>query len=85
MRIELAKQPEKVVSKLDKPTKKRIKEALDKIPDGDIIVLQGSNGSFRLRVGSWRIIFSYITIDDEKAVLVEKIAPRGEVYKGVRA
>ena len=82
MQIELSKQASKVITKLDKPTKKRIKGALEKIPKRDIIVLQGSEGSFRLRVGSWRILFSYIIIDDEKAILVEKIESRGGVYKG---
>ena len=82
MKIELSKQASKVITKLDKPTKQRIKKALQKIPDGDIVVLQGSTSSFRLRVGSWRIIFSYVTIDDEKAILVEKIDSRGGVYKG---
>jgi len=40
--------------------------------------------ALRLRIGSWRIIFSYITIVDEKAILVEKIDSRGGVYKGAR-
>jgi len=83
MHIELSKQATKVIKKLDKPTKQRIKQALERIPDGDIVVLQGSEDSFRLRVGSWRILFSYIMIDDKKAILVEKIDSRGGVYKGV--
>ena len=83
MQIELSKQASKVIIKLDKPTKQRIKGALKKIPDGVIVALQGSNGSFRLRVGSWRIIFSYVMILNEKAILVEKIDSRGGVYKGV--
>ena len=84
MEIELSKQASKVIARLDKPTKQRIKKALQKIPDGNIVTLQGASGSFRLRIGSWRIIFSYITIVDEKAILVEKIDSRGGVYKGAR-
>ena len=78
---------------MDKPTKSRIKEAIEGIPKGDIKVLQGSENSYRLRVGDWRILFSYFETErkdettgeiiTEKAILIEKIAPRGEVYKGV--
>jgi len=41
----LSKQASKVITKLDKPTKKRIKSALEEIPEGDIIVLQSSEDS----------------------------------------
>jgi mRNA interferase RelE/StbE len=57
-----------------------MKKAIEAIPSGDIKPLKGSDGSFRLRVGDWRIIFSYVS---EDIILIEKIAPRGEVYKGV--
>lgn len=33
----------------------------------------------RMRVGGWRIVFSY---PDKNTILIEKIAPRGDVYKG---
>ena len=49
-------------------------------PGRDIKPLQGYPGSYRLRVGDWRILFSYPASD---VLLIEKIAPRGEVYKGV--
>lgn len=65
---------------MDRTTKQRIKTAIEKIPDGDIKPLQGVKGSYRLRVGGWRILFSY---PEAGVVLIEKIAPRGEVYKGV--
>ncbi len=37
MDIEYTKQAVKQISKLDKPTKKRIKEGIEKIPMGDIM------------------------------------------------
>ena len=93
MDIQYSKKAVKVINRLDKPTKSRIKEAIEGIPKGDIKVLQGSENSYRLRVGDWRIIFSYFETErkdettgeiiTEKAILIEKIAPRGEVYKGV--
>ena len=71
---------EKAINGMDKPTKHRIRSAIEAIPNGDIKPLKGLSGSYRLRVGDWRIIFSY---PEKDTVLIEKIAPRGEVYKGV--
>ena len=76
MNIEYAKRSVKAINGMDKPTKHRIRSAID----GDIKPLKGLSGSYRLRVGDWRIIFSY---PEKDTVLIEKIAPRGEVYKGV--
>jgi mRNA interferase RelE/StbE len=80
MQFEYAKRAVKAISSMDTKTKQRIKVGIEGIPSGDIKPLKGSNGSYRLRVGDWRIIFSYLQKD---IVLIEKIAPRGEVYKGV--
>lgn len=80
MEISYAKAAVKVISGMDKATKQRIKAAVEKIPAGDIKPLKGSNGSYRLRVGSWRILFSY---PEHDIILIEKIGPRGDVYKGV--
>ena len=41
--------------------------------------LRGREGSFRLRVGDWGVIYSLD--DDRKVLLVAKIAPRGQVYR----
>ncbi len=80
MNIEYSKRSVKAINGMDKPTKQRIRTAIEAIPKGDIKPLKGISGSYRLRVGDWRIIFSYPA---ENTVLIEKIAPRGEVYKGV--
>ena len=80
MNIEYSKKSIKAINGMDRPTKQRIKAAVEGIPNGDIKPLKGADGSFRLRVGDWRIIFS-CPADD--VVLIEKIAPRGEIYKGV--
>ncbi len=80
MDIEYSKQAVKTIKGLDRSAKQRIKEAIEKIPHGDIKPLKGSKDSFRLRVGDWRILFSY---QGENIMLIEKIAPRGGVYKGV--
>ena len=71
------------LSSLDKPTKSRILSALDGLamipPLGDIATMQGMRGFFRLRIGGYRAIF---TVDDkEKAIYIQAIGPRGDVYK----
>jgi mRNA interferase RelE/StbE len=70
----------KTLERMDASTKQRIREGVSKIPAGDIVKLQGHTNLYRLRVGNWRVVFSYVEADK---VLVEKIAPRGQVYKGV--
>jgi len=80
MEISYARAAVKVINIMDRATKQRIKAALEKLPEGDIKPLQGSKSSYRLRVGDWRILFSY---PEHGIVLVEKIGPRGGVYKGV--
>lgn len=79
MNITYSRVSVKVISKLDRPTKQRIRNAVERLPEGDVRPLSGSVRLYRLRVGDWRIVFSY---PDGNTVLIEKIAPRGEVYKG---
>ena len=80
MEIRYSKAAVKVINSMDRPTKQRIRAAIEKLPEGDIKALKGSKGSYRLRMGDWRILFSY---PEHDIILIEKIGPRGEVYKGV--
>lgn len=80
MNIEYSKRAVKAINNMDSRTKRRIKAGIEGIPNGDIKPLKGSLGSYRLRIGGWRIIFSYPAKD---TVLIDKTDPRGEVYKGV--
>jgi len=77
---EYSKQAAKYIMGLDRLSKKRIKDAILKIPQGNIKPLQGVPGTFRLRISDWRILFSY---PDAESVLIEKISQRGEAYKKV--
>lgn len=79
MSIEYSKAAVKTISALDRKTKQRIKAAIENIPKGDIKPLSGSVTLYRLRVGNWRVVFSY---PDNETVLIDRIAPRGDVYKG---
>ena len=80
MEITLSKKAAKSLEALDKPTRARIVEGIHSLPSGDIKPLRGSRDTYRLRVGDWRILFSYPSNDK---VLIEKISPRGDAYKGV--
>lgn len=80
MEIRYAKAAVKVINSMDRPTKQRVYEAIHKLPEGDIKALQGLDGSFRLRVGNWRILFSRSGND---IIYIDKVGPRGDVYKGV--
>ena len=80
MEIRYSKAAVKTINGMDKAAKQRIKAAIEKIPAGDIKPLQGSKGSYRLRVGDRRVLFSY---PEDDIILIEKIGPRGDVYKGV--
>ena len=65
---------------MDTATKQRIRQGITGIPKGDIKKLRGHETLYRLRVGDWRVVFSY---PDAETVLIEKISPRGDAYKGV--
>ena len=60
----------------------RIFTAIEKVAENpatadlDIRALQSRDG-YRLRVGEWRVIYS----QDGVVLAVERIAPRGKVYK----
>lgn len=78
MEIRYSKQAVKAIASMDTPTKQRICKAIGLLPDGDVKLLHGRMSVYRLRVGGWRVLFSY---SDNDTIQVEKIAPRGQVYK----
>ena len=71
----------KYLKKSDRNTQVRIINAINQLPLGDVKKLQGNTEDYRLRVGSYRIIFNK---DDENLIIsIIEIAPRGEVYKRI--
>jgi mRNA interferase RelE/StbE len=73
-----AKKAVKDIKRIGNPDKQRIKKGIEELPGGDVRKLKGHDNLYRLRIGDWRIIFSYA----EKAViLIEEVEPRGDVYK----
>ena len=77
MQIEYSKKAVKYINIVNKSTKKRLKEAIEKIPCGDIKKLQGVDNGYRLRVGDLRVLFS---IEDD-IIFIDNIIPRGQAYK----
>ena len=82
MKVHYAKSTLKFLAKLDKKSVGRIRAAIEGLtripPEGDIKALKGyEDGSMRLRVGTWRIIYQ-ADCDD---LYVIDIGNRGDIYK----
>lgn len=76
----------KFLSKQDKKTVARIREAIAGLtqtpPQGDIKPMQGySDGRKRLRVGQWRIIYQNTQDGQVEILLILDIGNRGDIYK----
>ena len=73
----------KFIAKLEKTSQVRIVTGLKGLlsipPEGDIKSLKGHTGLYRLRIGSFRVIF---TIDHQEQVIdIKAIGNRGDIYK----
>ncbi|MCD8132605.1 MAG: type II toxin-antitoxin system RelE/ParE family toxin [Clostridiales bacterium] len=78
--IILKKRAKKFIGDLPKNERERIVAEIEKLPDGeDIKPMQGHKNLFRLRVGSYRILY---TVDNNQyIVLVIDAGNRGDIYK----
>lgn len=79
MRIEFAKNAIKHIKELDKPTKARILNAIEKLPIGDVKKLQGYQIDYRLRIGDLRVLFSM----ENDIIIIKDVLPRGQAYKRI--
>lgn len=77
MQIEYSKQAVKFLKKLQKPVREKIVSAIKRLPYGDVVRYEGFESTYRLRVGSYRVIYSR----QGNIIKIEKIGPRGDVYK----
>lgn len=77
MQIEYKKKAVKYINTCDKPTKRRLRESIEKLPLGDVTKIQGLECEYRLRVGDLRVLF---TLDND-IITINDIKPRGQVYK----
>ncbi len=76
MQIEYKKKAVKYINSCDKSTKKRLKEAIEKLPFGDIKKLTGLENEYRLRVGDLRVLFT----KENDIIIINNILPRGQAY-----
>ncbi len=77
--IIIKKKAKKFIDKLPLNERKRIVSAIEQLPNGEDIKKQkGYDNLLRLRVGSYRIIYS---IDNGKCIIyVSDVGNRGEIY-----
>jgi len=80
--VSLSRASAKYLKRIDQASRKRIVMALEGLkhnpPVGDIIPMKGMAGHYRLRVGTYRIIFK---ADHENLLIfVKAIGPRGDIY-----
>lgn len=77
--IILKKKAKKFMDKLPSNERRRIVEAIERLPAGeDIKRLKGHSGLLRLRVGEYRIIYS---VDHGKLIIyIIDAGNRGEIY-----
>lgn len=83
-KVELKRPASKFLAKQDRPTQKRIIQALEELektpPEGDIKPMKGQPGLYRLRMGTYRAVYE---VDySEQIVHIKVIGNRGDVYKG---
>ena len=86
MEIQFKKRAVKAIEQMDKPTKQRIRRAIEGLtlvpPKGDIKQMQGyRDGRYRLRVGQYRIIYRYDNDGAVEILLILDIGARGDIYK----
>ena len=77
IQISYEKEAAKHIQTQDKTTRQRLKDAIEKLPDGDVKRLQGYKNDYRLRVGNLRVIYSI----DNDIIIVKDVLPRGQAYK----
>ena len=63
---------------MDTKTRKRLKDGITKIPEGDIKPYEGKEGYYRLRIGDYRVLFKWL---NDEQIFIPLIQSRGDVYK----
>ena len=68
--------------RLDQTTARRIRQTINRYAEteyGDVISMRGRDREWRLRVGQWRILFTYD--HDSGNIVVLRVLPRGRAYR----
>ncbi len=81
-RLEITPDALRALGKLDKPIRRRLQVAIDRLKDNPgMIALQGLRGAYRICVGVYRIV--YTVIDDELLVVVIDLGHRSTIYRNL--
>lgn len=76
------KSAKKFIKKQQPEQQKRLLKSINGLPEnGDILKMQGYKSLYRLRVGSYRILFKIDNDGKYTVVTVTDIDNRGQVYK----
>ena len=75
----IEKEAAKHIGRMDRAVKQRLKNAIERLPAGDVKKLQGVKEEYRLRVGDLRVIFSV----RNDTLIIKDVLPRGEAYKRI--
>lgn len=80
--IKIEKQASKALAKAPEFIREKFHQELTKAASSPRSnkPLQGMRDTYRIRAGSWRLI--YRVVDEELIITVVKVGPRGDVYKG---
>lgn len=82
-RIVIRRKPLRVLSRLPVPLRRRLSDAINTLSQNPFppnsTRLSEFEDTYRLRVGSWRII--YALENEQLIVLVTRISARGDAYK----
>lgn len=82
MEVHLNRNAIKFLNKQERSVNQRILNGIEGLrkqpPEGDIVKLKGMKDTYRLRVGTYRIVY---TIDfNEKIIYIMAIDNRGDIY-----
>lgn len=86
MRIVFSKTAKKGIERIPKDYKKLLQNGILGLtktpPEGDVKQMQGTrDGRYRLRIGKYRILFHYLTDENEQYLYIEAVGSRGDIYK----
>ena len=76
--IQINKRARKFISERTPKEQQRLLEAIYKLPEGDVVSLQGYKNAYRLRVGDYRVI--YELYEHRLIIIVVNIGNRGQIY-----
>lgn len=77
MEIKYSKQAYKYLKRLHKPKREQIIAAINDIPAGNIVKMQGAANLYRLRISDYRVLYT----PDYGIIKIVKIGSRGDIYK----